>query len=212
MSYASYLNSPFYVSPTGTTVPTNVQDFYNSTEVQAYLNNNPTTSYTLTNLYNDQVSNPPVTYYGQTIPANDAFQYIQIIQSVYDADPDNVDILDVTIPAGTYNVSYNAGICTGNPVNSYIDYARIVLYNRAGGDADANCPEPILSSSSGNSYNYVADANVLILIRGMQRVTLTADTVVSMALQTSKVSNTGYMLFEGGDVIQTASFTFTPTI
>jgi hypothetical protein len=216
MSYASYLNSPFYVA-SGTEVPANVQTFYNTTEVQAYLDNDPTTSYTVTNLYNNLVTDPSINYYAQDVlasPVND-FKYIQILQSVYDADPDNVDILDATIPAGTYNLSFTGTICVGNLVDTYINTALLLVYDRSGGDADADCPLGIANSSSGSYYNTVNDPIRFIVLKGFQRVVFTVDTVVSMVLRVEGVSNDAIMYYGNtitNNIIETASFTFTPTI
>jgi hypothetical protein len=214
MSYSSYINNPSYVASTGTVVPANVQNFYNSTEVQSYLNNNPTTSYTLSNLYNDLITNPATTFYAQTIPILSGTQYIQVLQSVYDADPDNVSILDLTIPAGTYNVSIQGVICTANGIDTYIHVAELLLYNRAGGDADTSCPSGLMVSSSVNTYNSVADANVFLILKGYQRLVLTTNTVVSMALKISNVNSAANMYYgtSTNNVNLSASITFEPTI
>jgi hypothetical protein len=211
MSYSSYINNPSYVAPSTTIIPANVQSFYNSTEVQDYLNNDPTTSYTLTNLYNDT---SVLAYDAQTIPILAGTQYIQILQSAYDADPDNVSILETTIPAGTYNVSIQGVINCPNAEDTYIHIAELLLYNRAGGDADTNCPTGLMTSSSANTYNSVADANVFLILKGYQKLVLTTDTVVSMALKISNVSAAATMYYglSSNNINLTASFTFTPTI
>nr|WPF46553.1 MAG: hypothetical protein [Lake Baikal virophage 5] len=211
MSISSYINSPSYVAPSTTIIPANVQSFYNSPNVQAYLNNNPTTSYTISNLYNNTTS---YAFDAQTIPISSGRQYIQILQSIYDVDPANVSILDLTIPAGSYNVYMQGVINCANSTNTYINTAELLLYNRAGGDANVSCPLGLMTTSSQNNYNYVADANVFLILKGYQKIELTADTVVSMVLRVTNVSSISAMYYgaSSNGVSLTSSITFTPTI
>lgn len=214
MSYSSYINNPSYVAPSTTIIPANVQSFYNSTEVQAYLNNDPTTSYTLTNLYNDT----SVSFsYAQTIPAFTGTQYTSIMQSVYDVDPNNVEIIDITVPAGTYNLYMTGTINCPEGQDEYVHSFQLIVYNRAGGDAgpDAatSCTLGIATSSTSNMYNTVTDASAYVSMNDTQRVVLTTDTVVSMALKTVELNADAVMFYGNKNaILNTASFTFTPTI
>lgn len=215
MSYSSYINNPSYVAPSTTIIPANVQSFYNSTEVQAYLNNDPTTSYTLTNLYQNE---DLLTTYAQTIPAFTGTQFTSIMQSVYDVDPNNVEIIDITVPAGTYNLSMTATINCPQGQDEYVHSFQLVVYNRAGGDANPNaatsCTLGIATSSTSNMYNTVTDASAYVCMNDTQRVVLTADTVVSMALKTVELNADAVMYYgeNSNNILNTASFTFTPTI
>jgi hypothetical protein len=215
MSYSSYINNPSYVVPSYTSIPENVQTFYNSTEVQAYLNNDPTTSYTLTNLYQNE---DLLSYYAQTIPAFTGMQFTSIMQSVYDDDPDNIEIIDITVPAGTYNLSMTATINCPQGQDEYVHSFQLVVYNRAGGDANPDaalsCPLGIAISSTSNMYNTVTDTAAYVCMNDTQRVVLTADTVVSMALKTVELSSDAVMYYgnNSNNILNTASFTFTPTI
>lgn len=198
MSYFSLINNPKFSN----LLNSNTVDFINSTPVQSYLSNNPTTIYTLKNLYQATAG------VSRNLVANDG--------TTTKSDPVLFNAAGgtntITVPAGTYNLNMKIRINIQDAVGpaTNITYGELVVYNAV--DPTVFTTKIAVSSSS-SFVQSVASANTFIDINDTQRIVLANNTILSMIYQYSNSVGTHSVVYGISDGIDyTTIMTFQPTI
>ena len=201
MSYSSFINNPTYANLFNSTLLNeNLIEFIDSTSVQSYLNNNPTTIYTLKNLFQ---ATPGVS---RNLVANDGTTTRQDIV-LFNAGGGTHTI---TVPAGTYTLNMKIRINLQDAQPSNLTYGELVVY-------DAVDPvvltTKIASSSSSSFVQSVNSALTFADINDTQRIVLAATTTLSMYFQYSNSVGLHTVVYGASNGIDyTTVMTLQPTI
>lgn len=201
MSYSSFINNPAYANLFNSTLLNeNLINFIDSTDVQSYLNNDPTTIYTLKNLYQAAAG------VSRNLVANNGTTTIQDPVLLNAGGGTNT----ITVPAGTYNLNMKIRINIQDATPANMTYGELVVY-------DAVDPivftTKIAVSSSASFVQSVASTLTFVDINDTQRIVLAAETTLSMIYQYSNsvgLHTVVYGITDGIDY--TTVMTLQPTI
>jgi hypothetical protein len=201
MSYSSLLNNPLY---SGLFSNANLNSFVKSTAVQSYLNNNPTTIYTLKNLY----QTAPGSGISRNLVANDG--------ATTKSDPvlfnAGAGTATITVPAGTYTLNMKIRINIQDAVGpaTNMTYGELVVFNASDPTVFTT---KIAVSSSASFVQSVASALTFVDINDTQRIVLATATTLSMIYQYSNSVGTHAVVYGISDGIDyTTIMTLQPTI
>ena len=205
MSYSSFINNPAYANLFNSTLLNeNLINFIDSTDVQSYLNNDPTTIYTLKNLFEATpgVSRNIVANGGTTVQS-DPVLLIPVGGGLSGTNT-------ITVPAGTYNLNMKIRIKLQVAQPSNMTYGELVVYNAV----DPTLFTTKIAVSSSASFVQSVDSTLTFVdINDTQRIVLATETTLSMIYQYSNsvgLHTVVYGITDGIDY--TTVMTLQPTI
>jgi len=205
MSYSSFINNPAYANLFNSTLLNeNLIDFVDSTQVQSYLNNSPTTIYTLKNLYQTGAGSG----ISRNLVANDGTT-TRNDPVLFNAAGGTAIIV---VPAGTYtlNMKIRIKIQTAVVPSTNMTYGELAVYNASDPTVFTT---KIAVSSSASFVQSVASGSTFIDINDTQRIVLATTTTLSMVYTYSNSVGLHTVVFGSTEGIDyTTVMTLQPTI